>query len=405
MNLLFTLLSTTQGILTVLAALFGIGFLIGIHELGHFLFCKIFNVSTPSFSIGFGPKIWSKKIGDTEFSLSAIPLGGYVEMAGNYEPGQGDQAEAAREDERSLSQKPLWQKLFIIGGGIIVNMAFAYLAMILLFACGTPATPLMFPTGTTTVKTVTSGSPAEKAGLKPGDTINDIEYPNPTKYAHVGCYAHPGMENDPKTVKCGIIHDNIPNLLVLLKTLSDAHETDITLHITTALGENKQLPVELGKQENQQTRLGVEFETSHPFAPQSFGRAIKSGIATTHRFFWGVFGAFKMMFTKKTTEGLGGPLMLITAAARGAYRGWKIFLLLLAFISANLAALNIIPLPILDGGQALIFTIESIFRRQLPEKVRTWIFIACWGAMLLLLALLTIRDISTLYSWFIAFIS
>lgn len=385
MNLLCTLFSTTQGILTVFAALFGIGFLIGIHEFGHFLFCKLFNVSTPSFSIGFGPKIWSKKIGDTEFSLAAIPLGGYVEMAGNYEPGQGDQAEAQRNDERSISQKPLWQKLFIICGGIIVNMMFAYLSMIIVFACGTPATPIMFPTGTTTIKTVNPGSTAEKTGLKPGDTINQIELPCPggsLKYT---------------------VTDNVPELLKRM----DKEAQNVaagTLYIKTASGEEKELTLVFDAKKDQSPRLGVEFESGRPLPAQSFGQAITLGITTTHRFFWGVFGAFKMMFTKKTTEGLGGPLMLITAAARGAYRGWKIFLILLAFISANLAALNIIPLPILDGGQALIFTIEAIFRRQLPEKVRTGIFIACWAIMLLLLVLLTIRDVKTLFSWLMALI-
>ena len=83
---MLTLLSSS---LFFAAGLFGIGFLITLHEIGHFAFCKLFNVSVPSFGIGFGPVLWEKKIGETNFMLSAIPLGGYVEMAGSAEVGQG----------------------------------------------------------------------------------------------------------------------------------------------------------------------------------------------------------------------------------------------------------------------------------------------------------------------------
>ena len=98
--------SLFHSILFIPVGILGIGFLIGFHELGHFLFCKLFRVSTPSFSIGIGPRILKKKIGSTEFSLSAIPMGGYVEIAGAAEVGQGEQKEAYRDDEYSFARKP-----------------------------------------------------------------------------------------------------------------------------------------------------------------------------------------------------------------------------------------------------------------------------------------------------------
>ena len=91
MNLLKTLMIIPSHLWFSIVGILGIGFLIGFHELGHFLFAKLFHVHTPSFSIGFGPKLISKKIGQTTFSLSAIPLGGYVEVAGMAEMGQGEQ--------------------------------------------------------------------------------------------------------------------------------------------------------------------------------------------------------------------------------------------------------------------------------------------------------------------------
>ena len=120
----------------------GFGFLVGFHELGHFLFCKLFGVKTPSFSIGFGPQLLKKKIGDTVFTLSAIPFGGYVEIAGSEEPGQGEQKESKSLAPDSFAVKPYYQKMLIIAGGILFNLIFAYAAVILVMAIGAPETPL-----------------------------------------------------------------------------------------------------------------------------------------------------------------------------------------------------------------------------------------------------------------------
>ena len=106
------LIITFQQLFFILLGFFGMGFLIGFHELGHFLFAKLFNIRVPSFSLGFGPVIINKQIGETDFCLSAIPFGGYVEIAGAAEVGQGEQKEAFATDERSFAAKPFYQKLF-----------------------------------------------------------------------------------------------------------------------------------------------------------------------------------------------------------------------------------------------------------------------------------------------------
>lgn len=377
-----TFLTTAHGIFALLLGILGIGFLIGIHEFGHFLFCKIFNVSTPSFSIGFGPKVFSKKIGDTVFSLGIIPLGGYVEIAGNYEPGQGEQAEAERDDERSFRKKRLWQKLCIICGGIFANMAFAYIVVVSLFMCGIPATPLLYPTGTTTIKTVLPSSAAERAGLQAGDTI--LKFDNIT------------------------VADNV---IKLGNLLAGRAQTAAILDVKRAAGTIEQINIILDSapiatNNNNQTEekkgtIGTEFERSREISSKSIPGALKNGIQTANKFFTSVFAAFKHMFVKRSTQGLGGPLMIIKATAQSAARGWKIFFLLLAFISMNLAALNVLPLPILDGGQALIFATEALIRRQLPEKAKTWIFVACWGLMILLMLILTVRDIRDIFFWLV----
>ena len=127
-----------------MAGLIGINFVVGIHEFGHFLFCKFFKIRTPTFSFGFGPYLASKKIGDTTFALSSIPLGGYVEIAGSAEMGQGDQKEAHARDTGSFAIKPYWQKLLVMIGGIVFNLIFAYAALIFLFMIGLPKTEFLY---------------------------------------------------------------------------------------------------------------------------------------------------------------------------------------------------------------------------------------------------------------------
>src|SRR5579872_2721763 len=179
LELVSSIFSILQNIGAVTLGLLGIGFLIGFHELGHFLFCKLFHVATPTFSIGFGPKIFSKKIGDTEFTLSAIPLGGFVEMAGSAEMGQGEQKLAQSTDQFSFAAKPYYQKLLIMVGGIAFNLSFAYIAFTLLYLTGVPKTPIMYPSNCSTeIEWVEPGSPADSINLQPGDIITNINQIN-----------------------------------------------------------------------------------------------------------------------------------------------------------------------------------------------------------------------------------
>ena len=127
MNLLGAFAIAFQSkLLPFIYAIIGFGLLITVHEFGHFFFCKLFGIYTPSFSIGMGPKILEKKIGTTNFKISALPIGGYVEIAGLAETGQGEQQHAQQEGENSFKNKPYWQKALVICGGVIFNLFLAY---------------------------------------------------------------------------------------------------------------------------------------------------------------------------------------------------------------------------------------------------------------------------------------
>ena len=168
-----------QNSFLLLLGLIGINFLVGFHELGHFLFCKLFNIRTPTFSIGFGPIFASKKIGDTTFALSAIPLGGYVEIAGAAEVGQGEQKDAHARDKGSFAIKPYCQKLLVLFGGILFNFIFAYSALIFLFLVGLPKTEFLYPRNAKPIiHEIKEDSAAQRAGFAIGDRIISINGQN-----------------------------------------------------------------------------------------------------------------------------------------------------------------------------------------------------------------------------------
>jgi regulator of sigma E protease len=370
-----TLLS--QQLFFILLGFFGMGFLIGFHELGHFLFAKLFKIRIPSFSLGFGPRIFSKKIGETEFCLSAIPFGGYVEIAGAAEVGQGDQKEAFATDKGSFANKPYYQKMCVMFGGIFFNLIFAYCTMIILFAVGIPKTPLM---PATMISAVQKGSAAEKYDLLPGDRILSIKEEN--------------VEND------------IQKLQVLIASLPLKEATIII----DRNGEKIAKTVVIGTKEiesaistnfyNSIGTLGIEFDFI-PTPSHSFKDAISKGIATCNRWIKNTFLGFSQLFTRKGINNVGGPIMIINMTVKGAAAGYQIFLLLLAIISINLAVLNLIPLPILDGGQILFYSIEALIRRPIPHKIREYIHIATWIMFMILFAYLSMNDISRIISPYI----
>ncbi len=360
------LISLFHSTFFIIVGIMGIGFLIGFHELGHFLFCKLFNIRTPSFSIGMGPRILTKKIGETEFALSLLPLGGYVEIAGAAEVGQGEQKDAKSTDERSFAVKPYYQKMLVMAGGILFNLFFAYFALSFLYFIGMPKTPFLYPINTCTIiSSVEQDTPAAQCNLLANDNIISI---------------------DGKPIAGGA---------ELIDHIKNSPNKPIKLLIERE-GKPQELEITIGSREVNKKAigfLGIELEIPRYGLVDS----VKSGIKATNHLIGQIVGAFKKMFSGQELENLGGPLMVISQTIKGAEKGFKVFLLLLAFISVNLAILNIIPLPIMDGGQALFYTIEAILRRPLNEKVREYIHYATWIMLLILVVYLSIKDVITIF--------
>lgn len=375
MTLLTTLFTIPHHLSAVFLGILGISLLIGFHELGHFLFAKLFRVYTPSFSIGFGPQLISKKIGTTTFSFSAIPLGGYVEVAGMAEVGQGEQKEAFNTSTHSFAVKPFYQKMLILFGGIFFNCLFTIFVLWILFMIGAPKSDLLYPLGIArekpVIKIIRPNSPAQQAQLQVGDEIIAVNQTN--------------INQDTELLKK--IIRSLPNQKVILHLKRNNQTLSLEATPASTLITERKTSGEAGS-------LGVlyEIEQVPTFGPY---QAFKQSLRATMIYISMVAQSFKNIFIKKDVTEIGGPIMVITETIKGAQKGFKTFLLFLAVISINLAILNLIPLPILDGGQIFFVAIETIIGKQLP-KLREYIHIISWIAVMALIFYLTLKDVGIL---------
>jgi len=357
--------SIVKNLPSIFIGIIGIGFIIGFHELGHFIFCKIFKVKTPSFSIGFGPKLFSRQFGETLFSISAIPFGGYVEIAGIQEVGQGDQKEAGRRDEVSFATKPYYQKLLILSGGILFNVLLSYLIMILLFNMGAPKIALLNPDDIKpTIGKIIPGSAAETYGLQENDTILAVD--------------HHDIRSSAELHK---IIRGLADKEVSIKIERNQH----VIHKNIKIGSIDYAGEKIGK-------IGIDFATSFD-APVNPLKSFIEGIKTVNKLLVKTVQQYISLFKNKMYQAVGGPLMMISEVSNSTKHGLRMFLLLLVIINLNLAVLNLIPLPILDGGQILFTTIEAIIRRPIPEQIRMGVHYICWILAIGLTIFLSYKDI------------
>ncbi len=350
----------------IIIGLIGINFVVGFHELGHFLFCKLFNIRTPTFSLGFGPILASKKIGGTTFAFSALPLGGYVEIAGSAEMGQGQQKEAHATDAHSFARKPYYQKLLVMAGGILFNLMFAYFALIMLFWFGLPKTEFLYPRNANTViEKVQENSPAAQAKLHPGDRLTAIN----------------GTRLNEDAFKAYKMIAAMPGQAITVTVQRESQEIEIPVTLETKQAGSEAVGA-----------LGVVFQITGT-QPTSLANAFSQGVALANAYIKNTALAIKNIFVKRDVSKMGGPLMVISETVKAAGQSFPVFLFFLAIISINLAVLNLIPLPILDGGQIAHYTIEAIIGRPLPTKMREYIHIGSWLLIMGLILYLSAQDI------------
>lgn len=348
---------------SVMFSLIGITSIIVFHEFGHFIFCKLFGVYTPTFSIGMGKKLYTKMIGETEFCLSASPLGGYVEIA--------SETEGNRKGFNSINY---FKKFLIMLGGIGFNMIFAYIVFSLLFYIGMPDSAFMPYENTKPVVEIITPASINHGLIEPNDTFLSIN--------------NKSVENKAEVIKEMLnksITENKSEAFVIIER--DAQHHAITIKLNP---DKKPMLIE--------ERLELSLLRK---APLTLTQSISNGIAITNFYIGSIFASLKNLITTKSTEGLAGPIMTLTSSTKIAQKGLKSLLIFLAIISINLGIMNLLPLPIFDGGQFVIFTIEAIRGKELSEYLKEKVGQFSWMLILSLMVIFSIKDIYTLVCQYI----
>ncbi len=323
--------------ISIVSAIVVLGILIFVHELGHFIFAKFFGVGVEKFSLGFGPKIIGKTYGETEYLLSAFPLGGYVKMIG-----ESPDVELAPEDiERSFNGKPPLQRIVIVAAGPVFNLIFAALLFITVYMVGVPA-------ATTRIGEVIAAKPAAVAGILPKDLVRSINGKVVTRWDEFS-----SAIAESKGVTLDIVVERAG------KTLSFRIVPE-TKDGKNLFGEKISYPV-----------IGVVAAAEMVTDRYSPAQAVIKGCQQA----WKVtkltlVSIGKMIERVVPMDSVGGPIMIAKMAGEQASAGGVNFLAFMALLSINLGVLNLLPVPILDGGHLFFYLCEFIFRKPVSIKVR-----------------------------------
>ncbi len=317
-------------------SILGIGLLILIHELGHFLAAKAFGMRAEKFYLGFPPAALKKKMGETEYGIGFIPLGGYVKISG-----------MTREEElpedikpRAYVAKPVWQRVVVISAGAAMNLLLAFLLFFAFYWHGIPEYQ-----ATTTVSAIQADSGAERAGLQPGDQLLAVD---------------------------GVSSGEPDALRSELRTHPDQQ---VTLTIERD-GSQMTLPASVGRQESTgEGLLGVVFESEYVgIHSLPFSEAVKLALSDIKFITGEVFIAIKNLFvSQESRDELASPIGIVAISSQTIELGWGFYLRVLGFISLQLAIFNLLPLLPLDGGHVLFNIIEKIkgspVKREVFERV------------------------------------
>ncbi|MGE0816605.1 MAG: RIP metalloprotease RseP [Vicinamibacterales bacterium] len=425
---------------TLLAFLFVLGVLVFVHELGHFLLARWHGVRVLTFSLGFGPKLLSMRRGDTEYCISAIPLGGYVKMAGE---NPDDQPQGASDEFLSKSK---WQRFQILMAGPAMNMILAVVLLALVLMQGDRV--LAFLSRPAVIGVVQSGSAAEAAGIRAGDEVVRINGREISTWEALdqAVSSKPGLDIDvvvrrdgaeqaltvrPTTTKVsmssdatfevgtiGVLPDTYPIIdavnpgdpadragfqrgdvirsiegtrMVYTRNVSDTLKTragqptrivvrrggtDMTIEVT---------PVQRGDVAMIGVTLGNETVSYTPGPVEALGLSVERNVQTAGV----ILRTLGELFTGRASpKQLMGPVGIATLSGASARQGWVELFALMASISLNLGLLNLLPIPVLDGGHMAIMGMEAVARRDFSLAVKEKMLFA--GFVLLMALMVTV---------------
>jgi regulator of sigma E protease len=428
-----------------LAFLFVLGVLIFVHELGHFLAARRHGVRVLTFSLGFGPKILKFTRGDTEYCVSAVPLGGYVKMAGE----NPEDPRSGQPDE--FLSKTKWQRFQILFAGPAMNILLAVVVTAFVLGIQGVRIPIYFDQPAL-VGSVVSGSPAEKAGLTRGDRIVSvsgdtiatwkdldvaigIRRPNrdiTVTVLRVGqpvaMTVTPVAEGKYQISDIGVLPDANPVITrviagdraeqagmkagdIILSVNGERMATRMQLidvisrsggksiQVTVRRGEGEETVTATPEQRGARGWLGVELsEPTKSFTPGPF-EAVQLSVEHNIESSGIIFRTLAGLFTGETSvRQLQGPVGIAQLSGESAEEGFITLLSLMAMLSINLGILNLMPVPVLDGGHILIMALEGIARRDFSMQVKEKMLLAGFVVLMMLMVTVIYNDLTRI-SW------
>jgi regulator of sigma E protease len=416
---------------TLIAFLFVLGVLIFVHELGHFLAARRHGVRVLTFSLGFGPKILKVKRGDTEYCISAVPLGGYVKMAGE----NPEDPRSGQPDE--FLSKTKWQRFQILFAGPAMNIILAVVVTAFVLGMQGVRVPV-YADQPALLGSVVAGSPAEKAGLKAGDRIikvagdtiatwkdldiaigirrpnRDLSVVAIRDGQSITTSVRPVAEGKWETTEIGVLPDANPLIMRIIAgdraeaaglkagdiilavngarmatrpQLIDviSQSGDKPLDITVRRGDGEVTVTATPEQRGNRGWLGVELsEPTKSFTPGPF-EAVKLSIEHNIESSGLIFRTLAGLFTGETS-------------VESAQEGFITLLSLMAMLSINLGILNLMPVPVLDGGHILIMALEGVARRDFSMQVKEKMLLAGFVVLMMLMVTVIYNDLTRI-SW------
>ena len=372
-------------IITILAALLVFSAVIAIHEFGHFTVAKLCGIQVNEFSIGMGPVLWKKNHKGTQYSLRALPVGGFVALEGEESP-ESQQAEAvrdAREDNFSsskhdlnilstesdgevqkkpagipLNEAPVWQRALVMVAGAVMNFVLGFVVLVILIAAQNE------PITSKTIYAIQDGALCGQTGLQAGDKVLAVN----------------GR-------RCFVANDI---LYELVRTQS--YSADFTV---LRDGQKVQLPgvqFDTWQDEQGETHMSIGFSVyGLEKTPGNVLREAGNSVLYYGRI---VFTSLvDLMRGRESINNLSGPVGIVSAIGQAASYGWQDLLELLALITVNLGILNLLPFPALDGGKVVFLVIEGITGHAVPEKLQSVLTLATFGLLFGLMLFATYNDI------------
>ncbi|MCY0898279.1 MAG: M50 family metallopeptidase [Firmicutes bacterium] len=333
--------------LTIIAWIVVFGVLVAVHELGHYLVAKSFGMQVDEYSLGFGPSLWSRRWGGTQYSLRVIPLGGYVRLGGM------DGEKTTDPDE--FPNRPLWQRFLVIFAGPVMNLVLAFVLYAIVFG------PIGMPVVTATVQHVMAHYPAEMAGLRAGDRIVSIDgqrVANGTAVSQlIASHAH-------QWIQVGVVRHHRYQVF----RIKPRWDPSLKRYL---------IGIQLG------------MATLH----LGLWASLKQGVVQTVQLTGAWFVALYKLVTGQSAFDLMGPVGIAVTIGQAAAEGWFYLFVIAAALSANLGLFNILPVPVLDGSRLFFLGLEGIRRRALDPERESLIHLVGMVFLLLFVVFVTYHDL------------